>query len=415
MALSARRAAKACAADFNRRFDVLLSGFWDWSVWWDSKAGALTDRYFKHLPDELRAHGFSDVGWLAWLDPEGQPGREPHSLRDILAPLSRCRDVVILQFFLRRRDIFRAVSNMRPLWTYLKLRRRPQFRKLFRREDWDFYPFFSRSLLRGFLGASIPRFDLVALSTARAARLLGPKATVSFLEHFPHSRAHYEGIGQSTTAVRASIQHASYCHEKTFYFLDPKFEFNGEPDGCKVPRPDHVFAMGSLGRELFLECGYSQDRVSLTGSPRYDHVRSELSAAPARPKRRGETTVLILASLDLDLEVEMVEAASAAARGLKGVRLICREHPFAKVSEHPRFCPLKDSVKITAGTTLSEDIGGADLLLFTYLHLAPAPELTASLLKSKIRAVAYETVQLDNGFLPLLSPMSQVAGRMAIV
>ncbi len=53
-------------------------------------------------------------------------------------------------------------------------------------------------------------------------------------------------------------------------------------------------------------------------------------------------------------------------------------------------------------------------ILFTYLHLAPAPDLTDSLLKSKIRAVAYETVQLDNGFLPLLSPMSQVAGRMAI-
>ncbi|MDR9500461.1 MAG: alanine dehydrogenase [Desulfurivibrionaceae bacterium] len=53
-------------------------------------------------------------------------------------------------------------------------------------------------------------------------------------------------------------------------------------------------------------------------------------------------------------------------------------------------------------------------ILFTYLHLAPAPELTDSLITSRVRAVAYETVQLDNGFLPLLSPMSQVAGRLAI-
>ncbi len=53
-------------------------------------------------------------------------------------------------------------------------------------------------------------------------------------------------------------------------------------------------------------------------------------------------------------------------------------------------------------------------ILFTYLHLAPAPELTEKLLLCKVRAVAYETVQLDNGFLPLLSPMSQVAGRMAV-
>jgi alanine dehydrogenase len=56
----------------------------------------------------------------------------------------------------------------------------------------------------------------------------------------------------------------------------------------------------------------------------------------------------------------------------------------------------------------------AGQILFTYLHLAPAPDFTDSLLQSKIRAVAYETVELDNGFLPLLAPMSQVAGRMAI-
>lgn len=55
-----------------------------------------------------------------------------------------------------------------------------------------------------------------------------------------------------------------------------------------------------------------------------------------------------------------------------------------------------------------------DLILYTYLHLAPLPELTQALLDARVTAVAYETVQLDNGFLPLLAPMSQVAGRMAI-
>ncbi|AEF93382.1 alanine dehydrogenase [Desulfotomaculum nigrificans CO-1-SRB] len=53
-------------------------------------------------------------------------------------------------------------------------------------------------------------------------------------------------------------------------------------------------------------------------------------------------------------------------------------------------------------------------LLFTYLHLAPEPELTAALLKKKVTGIAYETIQLDNGALPLLSPMSEVAGRMSI-
>jgi alanine dehydrogenase len=52
-------------------------------------------------------------------------------------------------------------------------------------------------------------------------------------------------------------------------------------------------------------------------------------------------------------------------------------------------------------------------ILFTYLHLAPAPALTKALLESGCIAVAYETVQTADGFLPLLHPMSEVAGRIA--
>jgi alanine dehydrogenase len=55
-----------------------------------------------------------------------------------------------------------------------------------------------------------------------------------------------------------------------------------------------------------------------------------------------------------------------------------------------------------------------DLILFTYLHLAPVPELTEVLLEKKLIGIAYETVQEENGFLPLLAPMSEVAGRLAI-
>lgn len=54
------------------------------------------------------------------------------------------------------------------------------------------------------------------------------------------------------------------------------------------------------------------------------------------------------------------------------------------------------------------------LILYTYLHLAPEPELTKALVDSKVTAIAYETIQLDNGSLPLLTPMSEVAGRMSI-
>lgn len=53
-------------------------------------------------------------------------------------------------------------------------------------------------------------------------------------------------------------------------------------------------------------------------------------------------------------------------------------------------------------------------LLYTYLHLAPDPEQTKGLLGSGVTAIAYETVTDDRGGLPLLAPMSEVAGRLAI-
>ncbi|MDA9484841.1 alanine dehydrogenase, partial [Bradyrhizobium sp. CCBAU 11445] len=53
-------------------------------------------------------------------------------------------------------------------------------------------------------------------------------------------------------------------------------------------------------------------------------------------------------------------------------------------------------------------------ILFTYLHLAPDPEQAKGLLASGCTAIAYETVTDANGHLPLLAPMSEVAGRLAI-
>jgi alanine dehydrogenase len=54
------------------------------------------------------------------------------------------------------------------------------------------------------------------------------------------------------------------------------------------------------------------------------------------------------------------------------------------------------------------------LILFTYLHLAADEMLTRALLDRRVRAIGYETIQLDDGSLPLLAPMSEVAGRLAI-
>ncbi len=54
------------------------------------------------------------------------------------------------------------------------------------------------------------------------------------------------------------------------------------------------------------------------------------------------------------------------------------------------------------------------LLLFTYLHLAPLPKLTDHLLKNNVTGIAYETIRDQHNRLPLLTPMSEVAGRMSV-
>jgi alanine dehydrogenase len=97
---------------------------------------------------------------------------------------------------------------------------------------------------------------------------------------------------------------------------------------------------------------------------------------------------------------------------------------------------LSDDAYVAAGATIIPDAdevwGAADmvlkvkepiaeeyhrmregLVLFTYLHLAAGKACTDALLASKVTSIAYETVQLDDGSLPLLAPMSEVAGRIA--
>jgi len=60
------------------------------------------------------------------------------------------------------------------------------------------------------------------------------------------------------------------------------------------------------------------------------------------------------------------------------------------------------------------DLMKENQIIFTYLHLAPEPKLTKAMLDKKVIGIAYETVQPQDGSLPLLAPMSEVAGRMAV-
>ena len=71
-------------------------------------------------------------------------------------------------------------------------------------------------------------------------------------------------------------------------------------------------------------------------------------------------------------------------------------------------------VKVKEPQTTEYDHFRPGLILFTYLHLAPLPELTDKLIASKVNGVAYETILESDGTLPLLTPMSEVAGRMSV-
>lgn len=71
-------------------------------------------------------------------------------------------------------------------------------------------------------------------------------------------------------------------------------------------------------------------------------------------------------------------------------------------------------IKVKEPIAMEYDYIKPGQILFTYLHLAKEPELAKVLMDKEVVAIAYETIQLDNGSLPLLIPMSEVAGRMSI-
>lgn len=109
------------------------------------------------------------------------------------------------------------------------------------------------------------------------------------------------------------------------------------------------------------------------------------------------------------LEVRVQQGAGAGAGisdeafAAAGARLVDREEAWAAHLV----------VKVKEPQPEEFDFLRSDLVLFTYLHLAAYPEVGRALLEAGTTGVAYETVQLENGSLPLLAPMSEIAGRLA--
>lgn len=364
-----------CLETPNRLYQVAIFGFWDWSVWWDESRQSMYDRYMQGLPEELRQHGLAAVGWFTWLDPHSEPGKQGRSLKEVLAPLQGRDEVALLQADLRPREILLSMANFSSLAIFLRTRREAGWRNTFQKMGLDFSPLFFRPLMYGFLDAGIPRCELLALATARACQRHRPQVVLSFLEHFPEARALYEGVKRTDpSTICMAVQHASYNHEKTFLFFHPYLEFQGQPDGCAVPHPDYVCALGPLGRELFLECGYSPEQVLLTGSPRYDYISDLAAKIPPdlrekHPDRNGRGRLLMVSSLNLDQEMEMVEAVHAATRGLDGIELCLRSHPLQPLEQHADFAKYREYVELTRAS-LAEDLAQADLILFTYSTVA---------------------------------------------
>jgi alanine dehydrogenase len=71
-------------------------------------------------------------------------------------------------------------------------------------------------------------------------------------------------------------------------------------------------------------------------------------------------------------------------------------------------------VKVKEPLPAEYDLMQPNQIIYTYFHLAAVPELAQALVEKKVSAVAYETIELPDGRLPLLEPMSEVAGRMSI-
>ncbi len=109
----------------------------------------------------------------------------------------------------------------------------------------------------------------------------------------------------------------------------------------------------------------------------------------------------------------LVQAGAGGGSGIDDEEY-CRVGAEIAPDARTIFAETEMVVKVKEPLPAEFDLLRAGQILFTFLHLAPAPELTRALLEREVTGVAYETIELRDGRLPLLQPMSEVAGRMAV-
>lgn len=141
-------------------------------------------------------------------------------------------------------------------------------------------------------------------------------------------------------------------------------------------------------------------RIGIPREIKANENRVALTPAGAGAFVRAGHEVFIEAGAGLGSGISNEEYAAAGAVIITGARTVWEKAQLVMKVKEP----------------LPEEYGflRPDLTLFTYLHLAPEPELTKAMMNSGVTGIAYETVQLESGALPLLEPMSEVAGKMAV-
>ncbi|MCL4440350.1 MAG: alanine dehydrogenase, partial [Firmicutes bacterium] len=127
-----------------------------------------------------------------------------------------------------------------------------------------------------------------------------------------------------------------------------------------------------------------------------NEYRVALTPAGVQTLKKEDHRVLVETTAGLGSGFNDAEYTSMGAEIVETAKLVFREaEMILKVKEPllPEFELLREHQ-----------------ILFTYLHLAREEELTRVLLRKRVTAIAYETIQLDDGRLPLLIPMSEIAG-----
>jgi len=139
------------------------------------------------------------------------------------------------------------------------------------------------------------------------------------------------------------------------------------------------------------------------GVPREIKVHEyRVALVPAGVRELSELghEVLVESGAGLGIGLDDASYAEAGAKVVPAAEDVFRDAELIVKVKEPQ---LEECARLSAGQTL-----------FTYLHLAADPEQAQALMASGARAIAYETVRAADGSLPLLTPMSEVAGRMSI-